>query len=94
MVGVSRGACGQWERGTTTPSVTNLSRLAVILDVRFEWLATGHGGQQYDPQVREESLGQEPAVAFMSTDQREMLEIYVGLTPKRQMRLLEFMRTL
>jgi len=43
LVGVSKGACGQWEVGMTSPTVENLSRLANILEVNFEWLATGRG---------------------------------------------------
>ena len=47
MLGVSRGACGQWERGITVPSVMNLSKLAWHLNVYFEWLATGRGEIEY-----------------------------------------------
>ncbi len=47
-VGVTKSACGQWERGVTTPNVENLSRLAIILNVRFEWLATGRGEMDID----------------------------------------------
>jgi len=47
LVGVTKGACGQWEVGMTTPTVENLSRLATILDVNFEWLATGRGEMDY-----------------------------------------------
>jgi len=45
LIGVSKSACGQWERGLTTPSVENLSRLAIVLEVQFEWLATGRGNK-------------------------------------------------
>jgi len=47
LVGVCKSACSQWEQGVTTPSVENLSRLAIVLDVYFEWLATGRGEMVY-----------------------------------------------
>jgi transcriptional regulator with XRE-family HTH domain len=43
ILGVSRGACGQWEQAVSTPSVAHLSELARVTDVSFEWLATGRG---------------------------------------------------
>jgi len=48
LVGVTKGACGQWERGTTSPSIENLAKLAIVLDVYFEWLATGRGDMKYN----------------------------------------------
>lgn len=41
MMCLSRGVCGQWERGIANPSTAHLSRLAKILGVPFEYLATG-----------------------------------------------------
>jgi transcriptional regulator with XRE-family HTH domain len=43
MLGVSRGACGQWEQGVSLPSVAHMAELARIMEVSFEWLATGRG---------------------------------------------------
>jgi len=48
MIGVTKSTYGQWERGATTPSVETLSRLAIELDVHFEWLATGRGPKAFD----------------------------------------------
>jgi transcriptional regulator with XRE-family HTH domain len=43
-VGVCRSAAVQWERPDgTSPTVSNLARIAEIADVAFEWLATGRG---------------------------------------------------
>ncbi len=41
MMHLSRGVCGQWERGIANPSTAHLSRLAKILGVSFEYLAMG-----------------------------------------------------
>ncbi|WP_313144468.1 helix-turn-helix transcriptional regulator [Stenotrophomonas sp.] len=41
---VRRSAVAQWEReGGTVPSVQHLSKLAIVTQVYFEWLATGRG---------------------------------------------------
>jgi transcriptional regulator with XRE-family HTH domain len=45
-LGVSRGACGQWEQGVSLPSVSHMAELARITEVSFEWLATGRGRAQ------------------------------------------------
>lgn len=43
-VGVNRSAVAQWERpGGSTPTSSNLSKIAVITSVHYEWLATGRG---------------------------------------------------
>jgi len=47
MLHVTKSACGQWERGVHNPNVENLARLAIVLDVYFEWLATGRGKMMY-----------------------------------------------
>ncbi len=39
---LSMAICGQWERGIANPSTAHLARLAKILGVPFEYLATGN----------------------------------------------------
>jgi transcriptional regulator with XRE-family HTH domain len=43
LMGISRSALAQWEASICNPSVKNLSKLSEVLDVSFEWLATGKG---------------------------------------------------
>ena len=38
---LSDSICSQWERGISNPSTAHLVKLASILKVSFEWLATG-----------------------------------------------------
>ncbi len=38
---LSRSTCGQWERGISNISTAHLMKLACIIMVSFEWLATG-----------------------------------------------------
>ncbi len=45
LIGVSRSALAQWETEMSSPSLANLRKMAEILEVSFEWLATGRGNQ-------------------------------------------------
>ena len=45
LIGVSRSALAQWETSMSRPSLDNLRKMAEILEVSFEWLATGRGNQ-------------------------------------------------
>lgn len=42
-VGVTQSSVSEWETGKSGLTVENLSALAKVLDVNFEWLATGRG---------------------------------------------------
>jgi len=90
-LGVSRGACGQWERGVTVPSVVNLSKLAWYLDIHFEWLSTGRGEMSYDENTK---VIKTIFDDVMSSDQREMLEVYAALPAHQKSALLGFLKTL
>ena len=68
LIGVRRSAVAQWEQVVgTKPTVDNLSKLAVICEVRFEWLATSRGV------IRLGDLHQAPA-AVMSEFAHDILE--------------------
>jgi len=45
LIGVSRSALAQWETNISRPHIGNLQKVAEVLDVSFEWLATGRGNQ-------------------------------------------------
>jgi hypothetical protein len=94
MIGVSRGACGQWEREITAPSTEHLARLAVLLEVNFEWLTTGRGDMDYTTGIREASLPYRPSAEFLSEEQQGLLEAYSHLTAKQRSSLLDFLKTL
>lgn len=40
---VTQTSVSDWESNNTTPTVTNLATVATVLEVSFEWLATGRG---------------------------------------------------
>lgn len=48
-IGVHRSAVAQWEQlKGTTPNVSHLIRIAEVLEISFEWLATGRGSLTLD----------------------------------------------
>jgi len=51
------GSCGQWESGLSLPSVEKLSKLAVLLEIRFEWLTAGRGEMEYIPEINDKKAG-------------------------------------
>ena len=56
-LGVHRSAVAQWEQpGGTAPSLEHIDRIAELLEVNFEWLATGRGRMKpdanHDPRER------------------------------------------
>lgn len=58
-IDVSDSAVNQYESGETTPNTENIGRMAVALDVPFEWLATGRGSPNFgveNPQDSQLSL--------------------------------------
>lgn len=93
MVGVSRGACGQWERNISSPSIENLSMLAVMLDVAFEWLATGRGDKSAETRVSEPAAKYELPVG-LSEGQRELLAAYSRLTEPQRHALTKLLEVL
>lgn len=48
MFGVSREAARRWLSGESRPTNERLEEIAVALDVRYEWLATGRGPMTND----------------------------------------------
>lgn len=46
MFGVTRSAVSQWESDQTRPSTSKLSELSKVLNVSYEWLASGRGSKK------------------------------------------------
>ena len=94
LMSVTRGACGQWERGFSEPSVEKLSRLAVLLEVRFEWLTTGRGEMEYIPAVHDTNGGKIDADFYMNRAQRELLAEFGRLSKNKRSAMMELLRLL
>ncbi len=90
---ISRGACGHWERGKASPSTVHLTSLAQILNVRFEWLATGNGAMDTTYSV-EESAPEKYSVNLDDQETREVAERYFRLSKKKRQIILDLLREL
>ena len=88
LMHVTRSACSQWEQpGGTAPRGSRLERLATVLGVSVEWLATGqHGG---DVRTADASGGYRNA---LSLEEREVLERYALMDRDAQRALLVLLR--
>lgn len=91
LMKVTRSACSQWEQpGGTTPRGTRLQRLAALLGVTVEWLATGEGATA-GARAAEPPPGYRSALAG---DERELLEGYSALDRDGRQALLTLVRRL
>jgi transcriptional regulator with XRE-family HTH domain len=85
LIGVTRGSCGHWEQGSSVPSVENLIRLSITLEVGFEWLTTGRGINKIaddNPVTTNELLEYKIKKNYLPTDQQELLARYKQLDSK------------
>ena len=89
-VGVEPSAAVQWERKPgTSPSVTNLAKIASITGVAFEWLATGRGTSRLLA-TRETSAISIESFAHNLFEER-LLEIARLIPPKARDSLVRFL---
>lgn len=86
MVKVTRSSCSHWEQGLTTPSIENLSALARVLEVRFEWLATGRGEMMFS--IDHSGEGERESLA----GQKELLTLFHGLSNSQREAILNLLR--
>ncbi|WP_374708403.1 helix-turn-helix domain-containing protein [Chitinimonas sp. BJYL2] len=87
---VSAPTVTNWEADKIRPDTDNLSQIAVLCGVSFEWLATGRGGMRFDtPSVREPTKEYEALPA----DESCLLTIYRKLPAARRRALLTFLES-
>lgn len=90
LMKVTRSACSQWEQPQgTAPRGSRLQRLATLLGVSVEWLATGRDADG--------SRTADPIPAYheaLSSDEREILDRYARLDGAGQQALLAVLRRL
>ncbi|CAK0757459.1 Transcriptional regulator [Gammaproteobacteria bacterium] len=101
ILDVTGSSCFGWELhpsqdGATRPSVENLLKLAVIFDVRLEWLATGRGEMCFPshPQIRMQIPKARPKPTEESLDTENELPPLLSREIVLQQRLLEGYRAL
>ena len=85
--GVKRSAVAQWERKEGThPSVEHLARIAVVTQVRFEWLATGRGT------IEGKSLSvRDQTTKYSDPDELRLMGLMRKLSRKKRRALIELL---
>ena len=74
MIGVGRSAVAQWEHRTGAhPTVEHMTMVAIAMDVRFEWLATGRGPMRYPDEAEMDGDGT-PALMLTYFAQNDLEE--------------------
>jgi len=101
LLGVTPTSCISWElpesdRNSARPNVDNLTRIAVVFNVRFDWLANGHGPMTFT--ADEPGDGNDSAVmkGHLPSDQQELLDLFESLPSGKQkavMTLVKDMQT-
>ena len=88
---VTQPSVADWETGRKAPHTKNLTRLAMLLGVSFEWLTTGRGDMHPSttPATREVATDE-----WMRPEERRLLNIFSSLPPKQRTSLLGFLETL
>ncbi|MGY8624175.1 helix-turn-helix transcriptional regulator [Chromobacterium violaceum] len=87
-VGVTQASACSWEQGKTDPTTENLSRIALVLRVSYDWLATGRGAMELS-YVPTETY---PPELHLSQDLKEALDLFEQLPRDKRATLLQFMR--
>lgn len=95
LLGVTPTSCISWElpesdRNSARPNVDNLTRLAVVFDVRFEWLAGGKGAMTYDGSSDASPVRQRE----LPPDQSLLLDLFRRLSPAKQDAVIELLKDL
>lgn len=90
-IGVSQPSISDMESGNSYPIMENLSKLAVALDVNFDWLATGRGEMHYGHHAIHQDRPHYETRS-LPRDQQTLLDAYDRLKPHKRAALLEFLK--
>ena len=96
-LGVSRSACGHWERGKSKPSASHLISMAQLLNVSHEWLATGRGASQMTSmphRIAEEGTELDTPPTSLDRDLAEITRLYAALSKHKRELVIALIRTL
>lgn len=93
-IGVHPSACIQWESPEGThPKVEHLSALAVVLNVGFEWLATGRGEMRRDAGVRDERPSYGRTESRTNSDEARLLALFRKLSAREKTSVLDLLES-
>lgn len=90
---VHRGTYGHWERGAGhRPSSANQLQLALVMDVSYEWLATGRGSMQTS--VDEGVTALRLDCFARSVEEEQLLLTLRELSTSKQTKVIDFAKSL
>ena len=87
---ITQSSVAEWESGRKAPHTKNLARLAMLLGVSVEWLATGRGEKHLSTTYG----AQEASADWMLPDERRLLDFFGNLKPHQRSTLLGFLESL
>lgn len=93
-VGVKQSSVSGWETGKTDPTTENMSRIARVLDVNFEWLAKGTGSMTgASSKMNPPSISETQKICRYYTDEQlEILNLIEMLPKSKRLTLLNFVK--
>lgn len=83
---LSRSIVGKWERGISNPSTAHLIKLAKVLNVSFEWLATG-----VDNEDEKTALTKKEKEVLHNVQVAKVNEIMAKMSPRQKNSLVAFL---
>jgi transcriptional regulator with XRE-family HTH domain len=87
---LSRSIVGKWERGISNPSIAHLVKLASVLGVSFEWLATGvKNDDEFDLQT--DNISEQEQHKQHKIKVAKVGSFMAKMTPKQQDSLVSFL---
>ncbi len=87
---VTQPSVADWESGRKAPHTKNLTRLAILLGVSFEWLTTGRGVML---SVNLQGVREPSPDDWMLPEEHRLLSEYARLKPKQRAALLDFLQS-
>jgi transcriptional regulator with XRE-family HTH domain len=88
-LGITRSGVSQWENERTAPTTRNISAIAILLDVPFEWLTTGREGIGDDSAVR----GGYRQGLRLNAEELELIERFRRASAERKRLAVEVLKT-
>jgi transcriptional regulator with XRE-family HTH domain len=84
---LSRTVCGQWERGFANPSTSQLVKIAQILRVSFEYLATGEV-EKNNKTINNSNIDNKDKEVILTA---KMLELFKKIPIDKKQKLVDFL---
>ena len=77
IIQVTDSAISQYETSQSEPSIKNLAKIAVALDISFEWLATGRGEKEIEDFLKKlaENYKEDKRLVLLNNERADLLEL-------------------